>query len=207
VYGAENLPPSGPYLLCSNHQSYIDPIVLGSCLPWSVFRDTFALGTSEIFGKGFLRQLARWLRVVVLDPDANLVPAMRAGAFGLKHGRVLMLYPEGERTNSGNLTVFRKGAAILSIDAQAPIVPIAIDGFYEAWPRHQKYPKFARLRIMIGKPISPPAKSAASEAGYDQLTVELKSYIAAMGEQLRAMTPEAGITKHLPASAKPGVAS
>jgi len=190
VYGAENLPPGGPYLLCSNHQSYIDPIVLGSCLPWSVFRDTFALGTSEIFGRGLMRQLARWLRVVVLDPDANLVPAMRAGAFGLKHGRVLILYPEGERTNSGDLTVFRKGAAILSIHTQVPIVPIAIDGFYEAWPRHQKYPKFARLRITIGKPISPPAQVEASEVAYDQLTVELKSRIAALWEELRAMKPE-----------------
>ena len=189
VYGVENLPPSGPYLLCSNHQSYIDPIMLASCLPWSVFRDTFALGTSEIFGAGFMRRLARWLRVVVLDPDANLVPALRAGAFGLKHGKVLMLYPEGERTNTGDLTVFRKGAAILSIHAQAPIVPIAIDGFYEAWPRHQKYPKFTRLRIMIGKPISPPAKDAASEVAYDQLTVELKSTIAAMREELRGTNP------------------
>jgi long-chain acyl-CoA synthetase len=190
VYGAENLPPNGPYLLCSNHQSYVDPLVLASCLPWSVFRDTFALGTSEIFGQGFMRQLARWMRVVVLDPDANLVPALRAGAFGLKHGKVLMLYPEGERTNSGDLTVFRKGAAILSIDAQAPIVPVAIDGFYEAWPRHEKYPKFTRLRIMIGNPISPPAKSAANDVAYDQLTVELKSRIATMREQLRGANPE-----------------
>src|SRR5260370_40617357 len=74
-----------------------------------------------------------WIRVVVLDPDANLVPAMRAGFFGLSHGRILVLYPEGERTNDGNPTVFRKGAAILSIHAQAPIVPVAIEGFYEAW--------------------------------------------------------------------------
>ena len=60
-----------------------------------VFRDSSAVGTSDIFGQGFLRRLARWLRVVVLDPDANLVPAMRAGAFGLSHGRVLVLIPRG----------------------------------------------------------------------------------------------------------------
>jgi long-chain acyl-CoA synthetase len=185
VSGVENLPAQGPYLLCSNHQSYIDPILLGTVLPWSVFRSTFALGTSEIFGQGFMRRLARWLRVVVLDPDANLVPAMRAGAFGLRQGRVLILYPEGERTNTGNLTVFRKGAAILSIHTQSPIVPIAIDGFYEAWPRHKKYPRFTDLSLKIGKPIAPPPESEANEAAYERLTVELKSSVAALWADLR----------------------
>lgn len=185
VRGLENLPEKGHFLLCSNHQSYIDPILLGAALPWRTFRDTFAVGTSDIFGQGFMRRLARWLRVVVLDPDANLVPAMRAGAFGLKHGRVLMLYPEGERTNTGDLTVFRKGAAILSIDTQAPIVPIAINGFYEAWPRHKKYPKFGNLQMTIGKRILPPPASEASEAAYERLTSELKSAVSAMFEELR----------------------
>jgi len=190
VRGVENLPPTGPFLLCSNHQSYIDPILLGSCLPWTVFRDTCSLGTSEIFGKGFMRQLARWLRVVVLDPDANLVPAMRAGAFALNHGRVLLLYPEGERTNSGDLTVFRKGAAILSIYTQTPIVPVAIDGFYEAWPRHKKYPKLVPLRLAIGKPITPPPRSDANETSYERLTAELKSTIATMWEHWRKRNPD-----------------
>jgi long-chain acyl-CoA synthetase len=188
VRGVENLPSQGPFLLCSNHQSYIDPIVLGAALPWRIFRNTFALGTSDIFGQGFMRRLAKWVHVIVLDPDANLVPAMRAGAFGLKHGRVLMLYPEGERTNTGELTVFRKGAAILSVHTQAPIVPIAIDGFYDAWPRHKKYPKLADLRMMIGKPIVPPLASEASEATYGHLTSELKSAVVSMLEELRKET-------------------
>ena len=123
IRGLENLPEKGPYLLCSNHQSYIDALVMAAALPWRLFRDTFALGTSDIFGQGFMRWLARWIRVVVLDPDANLVPAMRAGAFGLSQGRILILYPEGERTNDGNPRVFRKGAAILSIHTPGPDCP------------------------------------------------------------------------------------
>jgi long-chain acyl-CoA synthetase len=185
IHGMENLPAKGPYLICSNHQSYVDPIVMVAALPWRLFRDTFALGTSEIFGKGFMRRLARWLRVVVLDPDANLVPAMRAGAYGLIHGRILILYPEGERTNDGKLRIFRKGAAILSIHTQSPIVPVAIEGFYEAWPRHKKYPKFSRLQMVFGKPIQPPPLNDASDAAYEQLTSELKSTVAAMWEKLR----------------------
>ena len=183
--GLENLPEKGPYLICSNHQSYIDPLVMAGALPYRLFRDAYALGTSDIFGKGFMRRLARWIRVVVLDPDANLVPAMRAGAFGLSQGRILILYPEGERTNTGNPTVFRKGAAILSIHTQAPIVPVAITGFYEAWPRHKKFPKFTDLQLVFGKAIQPPPLKDASEAVYERLTSELKSRVVAMWEELR----------------------
>jgi long-chain acyl-CoA synthetase len=184
--GLENLPEEGPYLICSNHQSYIDPLVMTGALPWGLFRDTFAVGTSDIFGKGFMRRLARWLRVAVVDPDANLVSAMRAGFFGLNQGHILILYPEGERSNDGKPTVFRKGAAILSIHAQAPIVPVAIAGFYEAWPRHRRFPKFADLQLAFGKPIQPPPLSAASEAAYDELTSKLKTRVAAMWEELQA---------------------
>jgi len=183
--GLENLPEKGPFLLCSNHQSYVDPLVMAGMLPWRLFRYTFALGTSDIFGKGFMRRLARWIRVVVLDPDVNLIPAMRAGFFGLSQGRILVLYPEGERTNDGNPTVFRKGAAILSIHAQAPIVPVAIEGFYEAWPRHKKFPKIANLQLVFGKPIQPPPVNEASEAAYERLTSELKSTVVAMWQELR----------------------
>jgi long-chain acyl-CoA synthetase len=185
VRGLENLPADGPYLLCSNHQSYIDPLLLASALPWRLFRNAFAVGTSEIFGAGFMRWLARKLRVVVLDPDANLVPAMRAGAFGLNRGRILVLYPEGERTNNGNLRNFRKGAAILSIHTGAPIVPISIEGFYDVWPRHKKFPKFGPLEMTIGNPMIPPPLSEASEATYERFTAQLKARVAEMWEDLR----------------------
>jgi len=186
--GLEKIPPRGPFILCSNHQSFIDPVILGGLLPWSVFRDAFAVGTSEIFGSGPMRTLARWVRVVVVDPDANLIPAMRAGAFGLGHGRVLVLYPEGERSIDGTPKRFKKGAAILSIHMQVPIVPVAIEGFYEAWPRGKPFQKFAPLRIEIGDPIFPPPKNAASEAAYEKLIMEVKSRVVAMWEELQEAT-------------------
>ena len=185
VSGAEKLPKSGPYILSSNHQSYLDPLVLASILPADVFRRTFAVGTSEIFGKGFMRHLARSIKVVVLDPDANLVPAMRSGAFGLRNGLVLILYPEGERSIDGTPRTFKKGAAILSIHLQVPIVPIAIEGFYESWPRNKSFQKFAPLKVVIGDPITPPPESDASEQAYEKLTADLKARIVTMWEGLR----------------------
>lgn len=186
VSGLENLPSQGPFIVSSNHQSYLDPVILGSVVPKATIQNSFAVGTSEIFGQGPMRHLARWLRVIVVDPDANLVPAMRAGAFGLRHGRVLLLYPEGERSIDGTPRIFKKGAAILSIHMQVPIVPVAIEGFYEAWPRGKKFiQKFARLRMAFGKPIFPPPQSEASEAAYEQLTTELRATVVGMWENLR----------------------
>ena len=189
VIGIEKLPKSGAYIISSNHQSYLDPLILASLLPADVFMRTFAVGTSDIFGKGFMRRLARSIKVVVLDPDANLVPAMRAGAFGLRQGLALILYPEGERSIDGQPRIFKKGAAILSIHLQVPIVPVAIEGFYDAWPRNQAFRGFTPLKMVFGDPITPPPESDASEVVYEKLTADLKARIVAMWENLR--TPQA----------------
>lgn len=185
IEGLENLPAEAPYLLCSNHQSFIDPAILLAVLPLRVLLRLFAVGTSEIFGPGFMRRIARILRVVVVDPDANLIPAMRAGAYGLRHGMSLLLYPEGERSIDGVPKSFKKGAAILSIHLQVPIVPIAIDGFHEAWPRGQSFQKFAPLKMKISRPLSPPPESEASEEAYTKLTAELRERVVEMWEELR----------------------
>jgi len=186
VSGLEKLPKSGPCIISSNHESYLDPAPMAGVLPAEMFYRAFAVGTSEIFGKGLMRRLARSIKVVVVDPDANLIPAMRAGAFGLRHGGVLVLYPEGERSIDGTPKVFKKGAAILSIHLQVPIVPVAIDGFYEAWPRNRPFQGFKPLRMVFGDPIMPPPESAASEEAYEKLTAELKGRIVAMWEKLSA---------------------
>lgn len=185
VEGLDNLPAQGPYILCSNHQSYLDPVILSSAMHWRVFRQLFAVGTSDIFGSGIMRHVARWLRVIVVDPDSNLISAMRAGAYGLRAGRILILYPEGERSIDGTPRTFKKGAAILSIHLQVPIVPVAIEGFYETWPRGKRFQRFAPLRIVVGEPILPPPEAHASETAYEELTAELKSRVVATWEKLR----------------------
>ncbi|HXF12419.1 MAG TPA: AMP-binding protein [Terriglobales bacterium] len=185
VEGLENLPSRAPFLLCSNHQSYLDPAMLLAILPLRVLLRLFAVGTSEIFGSGFMRHIARILRVVVVDPDANLIPAMRAGAYGLRQGLSLILYPEGERSIDGAPKTFKKGAAILSIHLQVPIVPIAIDGFHDAWPRGKSFQKFSPLKIKIGKPIQPPPESRASEDAYTKLTAQLKERVTKMWQDTR----------------------
>jgi len=195
VTGLEKLPEKGPFILSSNHQSYIDPVVLGAIMPWKHFRNLFAVGTSEIFGIGFMHWLAHQLHVVVVDPDINLVPAMKAGSWGLRRGMVLVLYPEGERSIDGMPKRFKKGAAILATHLKVPIVPIAIEGFYDAWPRGKSFfQKITRLSMAFGDPISPP-DGPVSEKHYEQLMAEVKARVVEMydklGVEYRGEVPEA----------------
>jgi long-chain acyl-CoA synthetase len=107
-----------------------------------------------------MRWIARQLNIVPVDPDAHLTAAMRAGAAGLRRGRVLILFPEGERSIDGTLKTFRKGAAILSAHLNAPIVPVGLDGLFDLWPRGRRFnwrgllPGRARpVTLRFGEPI------------------------------------------------------
>jgi long-chain acyl-CoA synthetase len=163
VIGLEHLPDNGPLIISPNHQSYIDPVVLVGVLPPGVFRQLFFVGAAEYFQTPLTAWLARKMNVVPVDPDANLLPAMQAGAFGLRHGKVLVLFPEGERSIDGSVKKFKKGAAILSRHLQAPIVPVAIHGLFEIWPRNRPL-DWRRLlpwsghsvTIRFGRPVDPP---------------------------------------------------
>lgn len=175
----EQLPKGKPFIICPNHQSFLDAPILTAAMPWWIFKELFYVGTSEIFGDGLWRKFARFLRLIPVDPDANLVPAMRAGAYGLRAGRILMLYPEGERSIDGRPRVFKKGAAILSRHLNVPIVPVALEGFYEAWPRGQAFKGFSHLRMAIGDPIFPDSTEPPEKA-YDRLTAELRNSVFSM---------------------------
>jgi 1-acyl-sn-glycerol-3-phosphate acyltransferase len=95
------------------------------------------------------------------------------------------LYPEGERSIDGAPKVFKKGAAILSVHMQVPIVPIAIDGFYEAWPRGKSFfQKRTHMKMRIGDPVIPPPESEASEEAYAKVTAEVKERVVGMWEEL-----------------------
>ncbi len=185
VEGLEKLPAGGPFLICPNHQSFLDAPVVLSLLPWGLFKDTFHLGTSEIWGWGWRRKLGRTLNLIPVDPDSNLVAGMRAGAYGLRRGKALILYPEGERSIDGAPKIFKKGAAILATHLHVPIYPVALDGFYEAWPRGKPPQKFTQLRIKIGDPIPPPPSPGDNpEATYEWLNGLLRARVVRMWDEV-----------------------
>lgn len=184
--GVEKLPSNGPFIIAPNHQSLIDGPVVVACLPRRIMRDSFYVGTSEVFGSQFMRWLAAKFRLIVIDPDANLVPAMRASAYGLRKGRVLMLFPEGERSIDGPPKMFKKGAAILAIHNQCPIVPVALEGFFEVWPRGENFKGFSKLQVRFLDPMPPPPPGPNPEQQYSQLTKEVCNRVISAYNELRA---------------------
>ena len=117
--------------------------------PSAVARDApdVFVGASELFETRASKAFARFINLMPIDPDSHLIEAMQASAAGLRMGKVLLLFPEGERTIDGELKRFRKGAAILAGQLAVPVVPVAIDGLFPIWPR--------------GKPCSGASSSSA----------------------------------------------
>ncbi len=181
VRGLGHLPGKGPYLICPNHQSYIDPFVLASSLPYSVFRQLFFVGYSVIFERGVMKPVARWLHIVPVDPDSHLLRAMRTGASGLRDGRILCIFPEGGRSYDGELQPFKKGAAILSRELDVPVVPVGIRGAHEVWPRDSLRIRPHRVSVRFGKPLSPLPGGGANP--YQADTERIRDAVASLMEE------------------------
>jgi long-chain acyl-CoA synthetase len=182
VTGLEHLPANGPYILTPNHQSFLDPFFLGSVLPYRVFTQLFFVGASEYFETRLTAWLARQFNLVPVDPDANLVSAMKAAAFGLRRGKILVLFPEGERSIDGTVKRFKKGAAILSRHMSVPIVPVAIRGVFDVWPRNRPFnwrvllPGHRhRIHVRVSAPLPP-----SDDIGDAQAAKQLREQIAAL---------------------------
>jgi len=181
-----------PFLICPNHQSFLDPFVLCSNYPFSLFRNIFHVGAKMFFETRTMRFIAKMLNVVPIDQDTQLMRAMKAGAIGLKNGKVLNIYPEGERAFDGDLHQFKKGAAILATELDLPIVPVALDGLQNVWARRSWRIRPAKVKIRIGEPFfareileRAPAESNLSEDKYDLVISHLKNVIAEMIEDAR----------------------
>jgi len=179
------VPRQGACIISPNHQTYIDAFLLAARLPFNVFRRVFLVGASEYFETPLTAWLAQAVNIVPVDPNANLISAMRAGAAGLRLGKVLILFPEGERSIDGELKTFRKGAAILASHLDVPIVPVALDGLFPVWPRglslnwRTLVPGATRVELEFGSPIRVP------RGAYDEGTAALRGAVERMFEAMR----------------------
>jgi long-chain acyl-CoA synthetase len=192
VSGRRAMPAGGAFIVSPNHQSFLDVFLLVSTFRYRTFRRLFFVGASEYFESPLKRRFARLMNVVPVDPDTNLVRAMQAGAYGLRHGKVLILFPEGERSPDGAVKKFKKGAAILSGQLGVPIVPVAIHGAFEVWPRGRPFQWRALLpwagtrpALSFGQPVSP--QSVADAPGSDRyalLTEKLRASVERMWNAL-----------------------
>lgn len=148
IHGAENLPKQGGVLLVPNHASNLDPTTIACLLP----RQVHFLAKEELF-TGILGKFL---------PKVNAHPLKRSGIDRaaiklcrdiLKHGHVLMLFPEGQRTLTGELCPPKPGAALIAAQARVPLVPAYIQGSLEAMPTGSAWIKPRKIRVFIGEPF------------------------------------------------------
>jgi long-chain acyl-CoA synthetase len=181
VYGIENLPKEGPFLICPNHEGYLDGALVAAVLPYHVITKTFTLGFTPFFSGGIKDVIARTARIVPTDADTNLGRTMRVSAIGLKEKQNLIIFPEGSLSCDGELQVFKKGAAILARELHIPIVPTAIEGSFEAWSKVGDKVRFLPVSVTFGKPIIPETHEVPREQQdqeYLRLTQKIKDSIS-----------------------------
>ncbi len=169
--GLENL-PEPPFILAPNHQSFLDGFLLISCLEKKQQKDVYSYATAEYFPWKPLRYLAKRNNIIIMNLRKNLKLSMQKLAVALEAGKSLMIFPEGERSEDGKLQEFKQTFAILSREMDVPVVPVAVKGTREAYPRGKFFPKlFKRLEVKFLPPVNPGQKS------YDEITDKVREQI------------------------------
>ena len=149
AYGQENVPDHGGVLLVSNHQSYVDPPLVGA----GARRRLVYMARAPLFANPLFGALLRSLDVFPVNQDKPDKSSIRFAIEQLRAGQALLVFPEGTRTPDGELGTFKGGFRLLVRRADVPVIPVALDGAYRAWPRWRLLPRPGRVRIMYGAAI------------------------------------------------------
>jgi 1-acyl-sn-glycerol-3-phosphate acyltransferase len=174
---AAPVPPTGGLILLSSHQSHLDPLLVGLALD----RRMSSLARNSLYAFSPFGAAIRALDAVPIDRNASMVQALKAVIERLDRGGAVLIFPEGTRTSDGRLGEIKAGFALMARKAGVPILPVAIVGAYECWPRSRLLPRPGRVRLEFGAPITPEAV-----AGLDDRTVT-----ALCAERIRALDAEA----------------
>ncbi len=160
LQGQRNMPWSGPVLLVANHQSFLDPLLVGLVAR----RPLVYLARRTLFRNRIFGAMIRSLNAVPIDQDGIGLDGIRTVLEQLSFGKAIAIYPEGARTEDGQMHPLKPGIHLLIRKAQVPIVPVGIAGAYDAWPIWRSYPIAAPLflpagpatiSVSLGKPVDP----------------------------------------------------
>jgi len=149
VWGRRNVPATGGVLLATNHQSFIDPVLVGVML----YRPVSYLARSTLFANKYFGWLIRSLHAFPVRRGEGDVGAIKETIRRLKEGHALNIFPEGSRSEDSEIGPIKSGIALVIRRAGVPVVPVAIDGSFDAWPKGSKFPRPHPVRMMYGKPM------------------------------------------------------
>lgn len=157
---AEPMPAEGGLLVLSSHQSHLDPVLLGLASP----RRLSSLARSSLFKSRLLAAVITLLDAVPIDRESSSLAAMKAIIARLKAGKAVTIFPEGTRTGTGQLGEIKGGFSIIAKRAGVPIMPVAIVGAYECWPKSRMLPRTGRIHLEFGRMITPEQIAAMDDA-------------------------------------------
>ena len=148
------IPREGPVILAANHISNADPVIVGAWLTPALGRRIHWLGKKEMFEWPIVGWMARNGGVVPVDRGAADVDAFRLASRVLEAGEVLMVFPEGTRSPTGQLQTPKDGLAMLALRTDATIVPIGVSNTDRVWPKGRKIPRLGGHATMrVGEPF------------------------------------------------------
>jgi len=176
VRGGENVPADGPVLYVLNHQSHLDPVIAGMGI---TRRHANFIARSTLFNHKLFGALISALNAVPIKQGSADMGAIRTAIEQMEAGRLLIMFPEGSRTPDGAMHAFKRGAWLVLSRAKPTVLPAAIEGAFDAWPRSRKRPTLFGKRVMlrIGQPI--PAQTLL-DMGPDKGLAHIRSLIEAM---------------------------
>jgi 1-acyl-sn-glycerol-3-phosphate acyltransferase len=178
VIGEENLITEGAVLVASNHQSFLDPPLIGN-----LYKTEMVFLARKSLFKGPATWVYPQWNAIPVDQDRPDMASLKTIIRKLKEGHRVLVFPEGARTIDGNLGEAAPGIGLIAAKSAVPIQPVRISGAREALPRGSGRIRFARITVTIGKPIyltPEELKSASSKQGYDDLAKRIMGAIGAL---------------------------
>jgi 1-acyl-sn-glycerol-3-phosphate acyltransferase len=166
VFNRQHIPTAGGALVISNHQSHLDPILVGLAFDRRlnyVARDT-------LFGFAPFRWLIYSLDAIPIDREGIGLGGLKESLRRLRGGEMLLIFPEGTRTRDGNVGELKPGFLTLARRSKVPLLPIVVDGAFDSWPKWNMVPGLAVIHVRFAEPLSPEEMSQLDD---DQLLAEV----------------------------------
>ena len=182
AYHAERVPKEGALILAANHQSYLDPPMVGGM---AGTRHCSYLAKAPLFSFKPFGALLRAINCVPVSGDGGDAGSIREIVRRLDRGHAVVIFPEGGRTFTGAMTPLKRGILLLLKRARCPVLPVAVEGCYDAWKRNGKPRPFTSpIAVMYGQPIP---YDELMKDGPEAALERLHREIDGMRRELRAM--------------------
>ncbi|MFQ5410676.1 MAG: lysophospholipid acyltransferase family protein [Phycisphaerae bacterium] len=150
VIGRENLIETGGVLIVSNHQSFLDPPLIGA--PW--VRECCYMARDTLWNNRFLGRLLTYVNVFPVRRGEADITAVKGMLRRLRQGEAVLVFPEGTRSRDGSLGVMNPNTLSFAKKAGVAILPVRIEGTFKAWPPGRRLPRPRKVSITYTRPIT-----------------------------------------------------